>query len=80
MVLDRTRVIVINGRAITFETLRQNCKLHLFPDGYAELLWRSYWMKRDAGQDRTGALDELVRICFSESERRKLHGSTIEEK
>lgn len=73
-------VVVVFGRAITFETLKRNCKLHGHPDSYATTIWHSYWYKRNAGQDRTGAPNELVRICFSESEFKKIVGKTIEEK
>lgn len=72
-------VIVVSGCAITLETLKRNCRLHMHPDGYADTLWRSYWNKKNAGQDRTGALNELVRICFTESEFKKLIGQTIKE-
>lgn len=73
-------VVVVFDRAITFETLKRNCKLHGHPDGYATTIWHSYWCKRNAGQDRTGALNELVRICSNESELKKIVGKTIEEK
>lgn len=74
------RVIVVFGKVITLESLKHNCSVLALPDGYADLIWRSYWTKRDAGQDRTGALSELVRICFSTDERRALHGKPFEEK
>lgn len=77
---DKTRVVVVFGRVITLETLKQGCRLNRFPDGYADLLWRDYWSKKDAGQDRTGALTGMIKICFDPSERRELHGRTIEEK
>lgn len=76
----QSRVVVVFGRAITLETLKRNCRLHHHPDGYADMLWRSYWTKRDAAQDRTGALNELIRICLTESELKEIVGKTIKEK
>lgn len=75
-----TKVIVVFGKAITLDSLKHNCGVLALPDGYADLIWRSYWMKRNAGQDRTGALSEIVRICFSEDERRTLHGTPFKER
>lgn len=73
-------VVVVSGRAITLETLKRNCILHGHPDGYALMLWRSYWFKRQSGQDRSGALNELVRLCFTDSELKQMVGKEIKEK
>lgn len=77
---EKSRVVVVFGRAITYESLKSSCSVQLFPDGYADLLWRNYWRNKDAGQDRTGSLNELVKICFGDSELRKFYGKRIEEK
>lgn len=44
------------------------------------MLWRSYWFKRQSGQDRSGALNELVRLCFTDSELKQMVGKEIKEK
>lgn len=73
------RVIVVFGRVVTLETLKRNCVLHHHPELYAVTLWRSYWIKRDTGQDRTNALNEIVRISFTETEQKKLFGKPFDD-
>lgn len=76
---NSNRVTIIFGRAVTLETLKRNCRLAGHPDGYADVLWRSYWTKRDTDQDRTGALNELIRLSFTPDEVKKLQGCDYQE-
>lgn len=64
--MTSSRAILLFGKVIAKETLRDYVVDAGHPEGYADMLWTSYWRQRDLGLNRDATLSELYRICIKD--------------